>query len=211
MLHSISKFLIIEKQISISQHPTINTQTRSHSKKKTINHFDFDLPIPIHLSHHPHIVFFHSRFPINTRTGGYKKALDDALKFMSQFSITVDAKDDKQFKKLLHATIGTKFINRWFEQFSSIAIDAVRTIAATDKAGRTSVDIKRFLRVEKVKQLLQIFILFFFSRRKDHIFCIYIFSFLQLINNFNTPKKKKSRSRSPAEISRSVVSSKVQS
>ena len=109
---------------------------------------------------------------------------------MSQFSITVDAKDDKQFKKLLHATIGTKFINRWFEQFSSIAIDAVRTIAATDKAGRTSVDIKRFLRVEKVKQLLQIFILFFFSRRKDHIFCIYIFSFLQLINNFNTPKKK---------------------
>lgn len=83
------------------------------------------------------------------------------MKFMDQFSKKVDVSKDDEIKKMLHGTIGTKFINRWFDQFSSIAIEAVRTIAVNNN-GRTEIDIKRFLRVEKVSWKI------YFEERKNN-------------------------------------------
>jgi len=79
----------------------------------------------------------------------YKKALEDALEAMEKFSIGIDVTNRSEALKIIASSIGTKFINRWFDQFSAIAIEAVRTIA-TNERGKMEIDIKRYLRIEKI-------------------------------------------------------------
>lgn len=50
---------------------------------------------------------------------------------------------------LIKTSIGTKFVVRWSELMCKLALQAVRTVAQRD-AGITTVDIKRYARVEKV-------------------------------------------------------------
>lgn len=50
---------------------------------------------------------------------------------------------------LIKTSIGTKFVIRWSDLMCKLALQAIRTVSQDD-AGITTVDIKRYARVEKV-------------------------------------------------------------
>jgi T-complex protein 1 subunit gamma len=79
----------------------------------------------------------------------YKKALEDALDAMDKFSTSVDVSKREEALKIITSSLGTKFINRWSELFCGIAYDAVKTVYLEEN-GRKEIDIKRYLRVEKL-------------------------------------------------------------
>ncbi|TFK56309.1 T-complex protein 1 [Heliocybe sulcata] len=79
----------------------------------------------------------------------YNKALAEALAVISRISIPIDVSDDAQMLALIKSSIGTKFVVRWSELMCKLALDAVRIVSA-DEGGLTTVDIKRYARVEKV-------------------------------------------------------------
>lgn len=55
--------------------------------------------------------------------------------------------------KIVHSAINTKALSRWSELACSIALDAVRTVEVDDN-GRKEIDIKKYAKVEKVRQSL---------------------------------------------------------
>jgi len=80
---------------------------------------------------------------------GYKLALDEASATIDRLAKPVDLKNSKEVEKIVAASIGTKFINRWSEQMCKIASDAVR-IVHSEVGGRVEIDIKRYVRIEKI-------------------------------------------------------------
>jgi T-complex protein 1 subunit gamma len=53
---------------------------------------------------------------------------------------------------LIKSSIGTKFVSTWSDLMCKLALDAVRCVAIEEEGtGKTEVDIKRYARVEKVK------------------------------------------------------------
>lgn len=65
----------------------------------------------------------------------------------------VDVNNDEEMLKLIKSSIGTKFVSTWSDLMCKLALDAVRTVARVEEGtGRREVDIKRYARVEKVKQ-----------------------------------------------------------
>ncbi|KZT18687.1 T-complex protein 1 [Neolentinus lepideus HHB14362 ss-1] len=79
----------------------------------------------------------------------YNKALREALEIVKRISIPIDTSDDGQMLSLIKSSIGTKFVVRWSDLMCKLALDAVRIVSA-DEGGMTTVDIKRYARVEKV-------------------------------------------------------------
>ncbi len=57
--------------------------------------------------------------------------------------------DGKELQTVVRSCLGTKMMGRWMDLAVRISIDAVRTIAS-DEHGRKDIDIKRFIRIEKV-------------------------------------------------------------
>lgn len=95
----------------------------------------------------------------------FKQALKDALATIKEISVPVDISSEKEMLALIKTSIGTKFVSRWSDLMCQLALDAVKTVAVTaeqesgfvggsDKGGAqldiTTVDIKRYARVEKV-------------------------------------------------------------
>ncbi|EEH36747.2 T-complex protein 1 subunit gamma [Paracoccidioides lutzii Pb01] len=80
----------------------------------------------------------------------FKRALSDALAIVEDISLPVDINDDKAMYKLIHSSIGTKFVSRWSELMCNLALKAVRTVSYDAGGGKKEVDIKRYARVEKV-------------------------------------------------------------
>ncbi|KAF8177411.1 chaperonin Cpn60/TCP-1 family [Pholiota molesta] len=85
----------------------------------------------------------------------YTKALAEALTIVKSISIPIDPSSDTEMLSLIKTSIGTKFSARWSELMCKLALDAVRTVAveaAKDGSNETltTVDIKRYARVEKV-------------------------------------------------------------
>ncbi len=78
-----------------------------------------------------------------------KQALADALDIIEQVSIPVDIKNDEQMYGLIGASIGTKYVSRWSKLMCHLALKAVRTVA-TEQNGRQEVDVKRYVRMEKI-------------------------------------------------------------
>ncbi|KAG5359104.1 T-complex protein 1 subunit gamma [Yarrowia sp. C11] len=78
-----------------------------------------------------------------------KDALAEALKVVEEISVPVDVNNEAAMKKLIAASIGTKYVSRWSEQMSALALKAVKTVAV-DINGKKEVDIKRYVRVEKI-------------------------------------------------------------
>lgn len=89
-----------------------------------------------------------------TIISAYTKALAEALSIIHRISIPIDTSSDTQMLALIKSSIGTKLLARWSPLMSALALQAVRTVAqhdpATNNNGRTTVDIKRYARVEKV-------------------------------------------------------------
>lgn len=78
-----------------------------------------------------------------------KQALSDALEIIHSVSVLVDIENEAAMLKLIKALIGTKFISKWSEKMCDLALRAVKTVAE-DVGGRKEIDIKRYVRVEKV-------------------------------------------------------------
>jgi T-complex protein 1 subunit gamma len=80
----------------------------------------------------------------------YRQALDDLLEVLrEQVSIPVDINSDEEMLKILKSCLGTKFMNQWSELACNMALKAVRTVA-TEVNGRSDIDIKRYVKVEKI-------------------------------------------------------------
>lgn len=84
-----------------------------------------------------------------------KKALSDALEVIKQVSRPVDVENDSAMKKLIEASIGTKYVSHWSEKMCDLALTAVKTVRV--ELGDVStgepafeIDTKRYVRVEKI-------------------------------------------------------------
>ena len=51
--------------------------------------------------------------------------------------------------KIIKSTIGTKMIRKWSDLACDVALTAVQTVS-TETGGRKEIDIKRYIRIEKV-------------------------------------------------------------
>ncbi|ODV91837.1 hypothetical protein CANCADRAFT_30152 [Tortispora caseinolytica NRRL Y-17796] len=78
-----------------------------------------------------------------------RTSLNDAIQAVKDTSTDVDVTDDAKLKDIIKSTIGTKYIVRWSDLMCSLALKAVRTVAV-DTDDRLDIDIKRYVRIEKV-------------------------------------------------------------
>ncbi|CDF91596.1 ZYBA0S12-02542g1_1 [Zygosaccharomyces bailii CLIB 213] len=84
-----------------------------------------------------------------------KKALSDALEVIKMVSRPVDVENDTAMKKLIQASIGTKYVNHWSQKMCDLALDAVKTVRidlgpVPEGEPAFEIDIKRYVRVEKI-------------------------------------------------------------
>lgn len=80
---------------------------------------------------------------------GFGKALQKALDTCKEISRTIDISNKSEMREIVSSSIGTKFSARWGLQMVDIAIDAVMKVV-TRRGEYTEVDIKRYIRVEKI-------------------------------------------------------------
>jgi len=88
----------------------------------------------------------HPRVIIN----GYTRALDDALKHLEAIAVTVDASDKQEMMNVIQSCLGTKWVARYMDQMVRIAYDSVRYVCIDSADKRREIDIKRYVRVEKI-------------------------------------------------------------
>ncbi|PPQ82047.1 hypothetical protein CVT25_014620 [Psilocybe cyanescens] len=80
----------------------------------------------------------------------YNKMLAEALSIIQRISVPFDTAADAQVLSLIKTSTGTKFVARWSDMMCKFALQAVRSVAAGHTGGQTSIDIKRYVRVEKI-------------------------------------------------------------
>lgn len=88
---------------------------------------------------------FHPTVIVN----GYLKALQTALDTCNSICRTIDVDDKAEMRQIVTAAIGTKFSSRFGDQLVDMAIAAVRKVVLK-RGDYTEVDIKRFVRIEKI-------------------------------------------------------------
>ena len=81
---------------------------------------------------------------------GYNKALQEALVVCKQMAVPVDLDDTKQMTDIVRSTIGTKFSSRFGDQMVNLALTAVRKVVKEGADGKKEVDIKRYVKTEKI-------------------------------------------------------------
>jgi len=87
---------------------------------------------------HPHIII-----------SGYTRALDDSLDILNKIAVKVDSSNRAEMLKVISSCIGTKLVARWSDLMCGLALDAVTTVF-NEVDGRKEIDIKRFVRIEKI-------------------------------------------------------------
>ncbi|KAM3345559.1 T-complex protein 1 subunit gamma [Capsicum galapagoense] len=80
----------------------------------------------------------------------YAKALEDAVAVLDKIAMTVDVKDDETMLGLVESCIGTKFTSQFGDLISKLAIKATRMVGVEIGQGLHEVDIKKYIKVEKV-------------------------------------------------------------
>lgn len=81
---------------------------------------------------------------------GFLKALDDALAFMKGFATQLDINNDKEVLDVINSCLTTKFVHGWGDLLAKLAIDAVKTVQVKLPSGKREIDIKRYVRIEKI-------------------------------------------------------------
>ncbi|CAE6427597.1 unnamed protein product [Rhizoctonia solani] len=92
---------------------------------------------------------------------GLNAALATALETVNRIATPIDSSSDEEMLALIKTAIGTKFVARWSDLMCSLALKAVRTVTQGGESvqglggvqtinGMTTIDIKRYARVEKV-------------------------------------------------------------
>jgi T-complex protein 1 subunit gamma len=79
-----------------------------------------------------------------------KQALSDSLEIIHELSKPIDVTNESAMIKLIAASIGTKYINRWSEKMCALALKAVQTVLIDDGSDHKEIDIKRYVRIEKI-------------------------------------------------------------
>ncbi|KAL0324292.1 UNVERIFIED_CONTAM: T-complex protein 1 subunit gamma [Sesamum calycinum] len=80
----------------------------------------------------------------------YNKALEDAVAVLDKIAMTVDVKDRGSMLGLVKSCIGTKFTSQFGDLIADLAIDATTTVGVEVGQGLREVDIKKYIKVEKV-------------------------------------------------------------
>jgi T-complex protein 1 subunit gamma len=81
---------------------------------------------------------------------GYMMALQRALQVCKDISRTIDIDNMDELQEIVTSTIGTKFSSRWGNMLVDMAIEAVLKVVNRRDDTTTEVDIKRYVRVEKI-------------------------------------------------------------
>mmetsp|Transcript_106530 Transcript_106530/g.166344 ORF Transcript_106530/g.166344 Transcript_106530/m.166344 type:complete len:557 (-) Transcript_106530:138-1808(-) len=81
---------------------------------------------------------------------GYMKALEDALEIMKEIAYQVDTSSQEAMREVVKGAIDTKFVGRWGNLISDLAIKAVQTVVVEKPDGRKEIDVKRYAKVEKL-------------------------------------------------------------
>ncbi|DBA86859.1 TPA: T-complex protein 1 subunit gamma [Trebouxia sp. C0005] len=81
---------------------------------------------------------------------GYVRALEDAVKIVDELSFPIDTNDKAQMLKILNSCIGTKFTNQFGNLMAELALDAVTTVMAEASTGQREIDIKKYVKIEKI-------------------------------------------------------------
>jgi len=81
---------------------------------------------------------------------GYMRALDDALSIMKEIAYPIDASNPEAIREIVRGAIDTKFVSRWGNLISDLAVKAAQTVLVEMPDGRKEIDIKRYAKVEKI-------------------------------------------------------------
>lgn len=80
----------------------------------------------------------------------FYKALDVALEALEKHATVLDIENRDLLLKIVNTTLGTKFTSRFGNLISDLAIDAVKTVSVMNEGNQREIDIKRYVRVEKI-------------------------------------------------------------
>lgn len=80
----------------------------------------------------------------------YSKALEDAIAVLDKIAIPIDVNDRPTMLKMVKSCIGTKFTGQFGDLIADMAIDATTTVGVDLGNGLRDVDIKKYVKVEKV-------------------------------------------------------------
>merc|ERR1719313_1240523 len=69
---------------------------------------------------------------------------------MESCAIPVDTKNQDAMRDIVRGAIDTKFVSRWGNMISDLAIKAVNTVTVLKPDGRKEIDVKRYAKVEKI-------------------------------------------------------------
>jgi len=82
---------------------------------------------------------------------GFLQALDDVVGFLDEMSIKLDINDEKKLKEVIDSCLATKFSSSWGDKVASLALEAAKIVSVSRQGTtRKEIDIKRYVRVEKV-------------------------------------------------------------
>ncbi|KAJ5076016.1 t-complex protein 1 subunit gamma [Anaeramoeba ignava] len=93
--------------------------------------------------------FIRTNIHPRTIVQAYYKALDDSLEISKELTRTVDIKQKSEIMKIIHNSVGTKFMSKFGENLFDMAYDAVK-IVDIEVEGHREIDIKRYVRIEKI-------------------------------------------------------------
>ncbi|KAG5522913.1 hypothetical protein RHGRI_034908 [Rhododendron griersonianum] len=80
----------------------------------------------------------------------YSKALEDAIAVLDKIAMPIDVNDRVTMMELVKSCIGTKFTSQFGDLIANLALDATTTIGVDLGQGLREVDIKKYIKVEKV-------------------------------------------------------------
>ncbi|KAK8943493.1 hypothetical protein KSP40_PGU017639 [Platanthera guangdongensis] len=80
----------------------------------------------------------------------YNKALEDAIAALDKIAMQIDVNDRSTMLSLVKSCIGTKFTGQFGDLIADLAIDATTTVGVDLGQGMREVDIKKYIKVEKV-------------------------------------------------------------
>ena len=94
-----------------------------------------------------------------------KRALEDALKVVHDVSREVNTNNDDELLQIIGSSIGTKYVSKWSDHMTRLALRAVKLVSTAENARSlsdavsgssanapkpVSIDLKNFVRVEKI-------------------------------------------------------------
>lgn len=80
----------------------------------------------------------------------YYKAMESALKVCDKIAKPFDFSNKEELRKVVQTCVGTKYTGVWGDRIVNMALDAVLLVATQKPNGSTEIDIKRYIRVEKI-------------------------------------------------------------